>query len=159
MDIPKEPMDWFLEFIALAAILFMVAYLLSHYGGLPDKIPTHFGPGGQPDAYGPKATIWILPIIAILTFSIFNILNQKPHLFNYPTKITEENAFDQYRFATRMMRFINAAISAFMAYITYGIVQTALGKMSGLNGDYLWYFLLLILSGMIYYLRPNYQKK
>jgi uncharacterized membrane protein len=158
IDIPKEPIDWLLEFIGWAAIFFIVAYPLYHYGGLPDRIPTHFGPEGQPDAYGPKATIWTLPIVAILTFSLFVILNRKPHIFNYPTKITEENAFEQYQFATRLMRFLNSIISAFLAYITYGIVQTALGNQSGLNGNYLWLFLLLIFGAMAYYFWLNYQK-
>ncbi|MEM6377383.1 MAG: DUF1648 domain-containing protein, partial [Bacteroidota bacterium] len=99
IEVPKEPVDWFLEGVAWIAVLAMFLYLLYHYGSMPDRIPTHFGANGLPDAYGSKTSIWPLPIISLITFLILFFLNKAPHLFNFPTKITEENALSQYQAA------------------------------------------------------------
>lgn len=157
IEVPKEPLDWFLEGLAWITVFAMFAYPLYHYGNLPDEIPIHFGPNGQVDAYGPKRSIWILPIISLITFLIFFILNLSPHIFNYPTKITEDNALVQYQAATRLMRLLNAIITVFMAYITYGIVQTALGKQNGLGTNAIWIFMAAVVGITIYYFWKNKQ--
>lgn len=159
INVPKEPLDWFLEGVAWIAVLAMFAYPFYHYGSLPDKIPTHFGPNGQPDAYGAKRSIWALPIISLITFLIFIVLNRKPHIFNYPTKITEENALTQYQAATRLMRLLNTVITGFMAYITYGMVQTALGNKSGLDTNAVWIFMAAIFGITGYYIWDSQKKK
>lgn len=159
IDVPKEPLDLFLEGLAWIAVLAMFAYPLYYYGSLPDKIPTHFGPTGQPDAYGAKSSIWALPIICLITFLIFIVLNRKPHIFNYPTKITAENALTQYQSATRLMRLLNAIITLFMAYITYGMVQTALGNQSGLDSNAIWIFMAAIFGITGYYFWQSQKNK
>ncbi len=159
IEVPKEPIDWFLEGVAWIAIFSMFAYPLYHYGSLPEEIPTHFGPDGQPDAFGSKKSIWILPIISLITFIIFVVLNRSPHIFNYPTKITEDNALVQYQAATRLMRLLNAIITVFMAYITYGIVQTALENQNGLGTNAIWIFMTAVIGITIYYFWKNKQNK
>ena len=46
---------------ALAVILAIVGILI-----MPDTIPTHFGPSGEPDAWGSKFTVLLYPAILVL---------------------------------------------------------------------------------------------
>ena len=73
---------------------------------MPETIPTHFNFKGEADCYGSKSNLWILPGIAILIYSLFSILNRFPHIHNYMVNITEENAMKNYRFSSRMLRFV-----------------------------------------------------
>jgi uncharacterized membrane protein len=50
---------------------------------LPAVIPTHFNALGQPDDYGNKLTILILPFISTLLYFVLTKLNLHPHTFNY----------------------------------------------------------------------------
>ena len=144
IQIEKEPTDWLMEFLGLAAVVFLVAYPLLHYGSLPEQVPTHFGPNGAPDAYGHKSNIWVLPIIGLATYILMSVINRNPHTFNFPKKVTEENAFSQYKIASRLIRSINTIIVVFFAYIVYSMLQTALEKQSGLGTYALGLFLVAI---------------
>ena len=47
--------------VALAVILAIVGILI-----MPDTIPTHYGPSGEPDAWGSKFTVLLYPAILVL---------------------------------------------------------------------------------------------
>ncbi len=80
--------------VLLAAILLVVATLLIFsavaYSDLPARIPTHFNAAGTPDAFGPRASWWLLPIIGVVsTASIIGttlMLPRRPDLLNLPAK-------------------------------------------------------------------------
>ena len=65
---------------------------VANYFELPEIIPTHYNEAGEADSYGDKLNILALPIISTLLFIGLTILNKRPHLFNYPSEITKENA-------------------------------------------------------------------
>jgi uncharacterized membrane protein len=48
--------------------LFAIVYAGSHYGDLPDPVPTHFGISGEPDAWRPKSffTVMLMPILVFV---------------------------------------------------------------------------------------------
>lgn len=48
--------------------------------------------------------------IATTTFLLLTILNKYPYIFNYPVKITNQNAYPQYLNATRMIRYLKLSI-------------------------------------------------
>lgn len=49
------------------AFVFLAQFMLTgaFHSRLPDTIPTHWNFQGQPDAYGPRSTIWIMPLLSI----------------------------------------------------------------------------------------------
>ncbi|MEO0341210.1 MAG: DUF1648 domain-containing protein, partial [Bacteroidota bacterium] len=61
IDLPLEPLDRLLEFIALVSLAALVLLPILYFEQLPEKIPSHFGPGGLPDGYSDKSIIWLLP--------------------------------------------------------------------------------------------------
>lgn len=57
----------------LVALMFVAGALLYPY--LPDMVPTHWGLGGQPDAYNPKTWgAWIIPLMSLVFLVLFPLL-------------------------------------------------------------------------------------
>ena len=152
IKIPLDDTDRIIEFIGILAILTLVVIPVFYYGDLPDKIPTHFSMDGTPNAYGSKVFLWVLPIVGSALYLGLNVLCRFPHLFNYPWKITEENAERQYRLAIRMLRVMNVCIVWFMAYMNNVSIQTALGNQGGPNTFFILVLLALIFVPVIYYI-------
>lgn len=152
LDIPNETIDWILLGIGSVALLLMFGLPAYYYHSLPDQIPIHFGPNGKPDSYTGKIMIWLLPAIGAIVYFGLLIINRFPHTFNYLTPITEENAYRQYRIATRMIYALIAMITSIFAYITHVIIQTALGEKSGLGTYFTPIFLVLFFGVLGYFI-------
>jgi uncharacterized membrane protein len=69
----------FLIALGIAVVAMTAFVTAANYHELPERIPTHFGFSPEPNAYGPKPTAWMLPIVqvAIVLISGF-AANQKP---------------------------------------------------------------------------------
>lgn len=115
------PFDKTVEIIGWGIVIAMWCIVVLNYSKLPDIIPVHYNSAGKVDDYGDKSKIWVLLIIGSVIYTGMFFLSKKPHLFSYPTKITENNAFNQYSIATKLFRYINLIIILITAYL---IVQT-----------------------------------
>lgn len=104
---------------------------------LPAIIPTHFNSAGQVDGYGGKLILLIVPTLATLLYFGLTKLNNYPHLFNYMTEITEDNAKRQYTTVTTLTRFMKLAILLLFSLLILFTYFTAIGVTSGLG----WWFL------------------
>ena len=103
-------------YIALAGLLILP---LLYYWDLPGSIPQHYEMNGQPDAFGSKWMIWLLPLVGLIMYSGLTILNRYPNAFNYPVRITDENALRQYAFATKLVRSLKAFVASLFCYLNY----------------------------------------
>jgi len=146
VKIKKEPLDYFLEYGALIVLIAIWGFTIYHFNKLPNIIATHFDFNGNPDGFGSKNTIWLLPVIITSIYILIYALNRYPHKFNYLTKITEQNAQKQYRLASRMMRILLFNITIMFAYITFKEIDGAYTKSSSLEW---WFIPLLLLSTII----------
>ena len=122
-----KPIDKIMEL--LGYILLLLLWIITLYAlvNAPAIIPIHFDASGKVDGYGKKATILFLAFIPTLLFVGLTQLNKYPHLFNYMTTITEVNAEQQYRIATRFLRYLKAAILLLFNLIVLHIYLTAMG--------------------------------
>ena len=84
--------DKILEVLGWVSVVGIWALTLTNYSILPEIIPIHFNGAGKADGFGNKTHIFVLPIISTLLFIGLTILNKHPHIFNYPSQITKENA-------------------------------------------------------------------
>ena len=155
LHIPLSTSEILVEIAALVGVLLTVVVIVQSWPTLPDTIPTHFGVSGQPDAWGSRVSLWLLPGISILLVYIpLTIFSRFPHIGNYPWNITEENAETQYQLVRSMMGWIKAETVWLITYIIWKTIQVACGKASGLGTTFLWIFLLLIfLTPAIYFYR------
>ncbi len=150
LQINKEPIDSIIEVIGWIGLVLLIGLPAYYYGQLPDLIPSHFNFSGKVDATSGKGSIWVLPIIGIGLFALLSRMKKIPHKFNYLQKITEANAADQYKIATRSIRLLNAIVIWFLAYIVYSAIQTALGNQAGMNVYISSCFVVLILVCAVY---------
>ncbi len=137
IKIHREPFDRIVEAVGMAAVIVLISLPLTYYHELPEMIPSHFNGGGEPDDYNSKVIIWLLPAVGLFMYAGLAILNHYPHIFNYLTKINEQNARMQYKLATRMIRILNTVLACVFCYLTYVMIQTGLGNQSGLGKYFL----------------------
>ncbi|MEJ7821670.1 MAG: DUF1648 domain-containing protein [Chitinophagaceae bacterium] len=139
--------DKLIEISGIILLLIIWTLTTFNYFQSPDTVPIHFNLSGQPDGYGSKATLLFIPIIPTIIYLGLTQLNKYPHIYNYMTKITEENAKRQYTIATRMIRILKFSIVLIFTIDILSTLLMTLGKFSGLGAWYLpLTILILILS-------------
>ena len=127
------PLDNKLELISKVFLVVMWGLTVYTFLKLPAIIPIHFNASGQVDNHGNKQTLLILPILATIIYFGLTQLNKYPHIFNYMTRITEDNAEKQYTIATRILRFLKLAILLIFSLIILFTYLTTIGVTNGLG--------------------------
>jgi uncharacterized membrane protein len=133
IQIQLFPFDKTLERIGVIILVLMWGLTVYMIFKLPQTIPVHFNFSGEPDRYGNKVMILVLPIFGAAQFFLFTWLNKFPHIFNYPIKITEDNAEKQYLIATRMLRVVKVSVLILFTGIVLIIYLTTFGFIDGLG--------------------------
>ena len=147
-----------LEIFPLAFVVFALVYTDFYYHDLPARVPTHFGASGLPDAWSSKSfiNVYLLPLINLLVYLFTLLINlffiMRP---DNPRKVVnlsekEKDALGPERletirtFTTRGLWLINTLVTATLAYLTFGSINTALGRQDGL-GWFMWLFFAAIM--------------
>jgi uncharacterized membrane protein len=149
--------DMILEAAGWALVVILVASAFYFYSKLPGIIPVHFNFTGQPDSFGKKHTILLLPVIGLVSFAVLTLLNQVPFKFNYPAKITPENAMKQYTLMTRMIRYLKFILCLVFSAVTILTYETAIGKANGLGIWFVPMTLALILLPLLYFILRTFK--
>ena len=144
--------DKILEIVGWISVVGIWALPLINYSILPEIIPIHFNGAGKADEFGNKTHIFVLPIISTLLFIGLTTLNKHPHMFNYPSQITKENAVHQYTNATRMMRVLKLVIVLLFGLIIFKTIENVNGNADGLGTWFLPFTIGLFISLTIYFL-------
>jgi uncharacterized membrane protein len=152
----------FEKILELAAVIFLIAaFLLTllYWSNIPEIIITHFGITGNPDSYGGKGSLLIMPIVSAALNLLITLLSRFPHSFNYIVDITEENAGFQYNNARILMLCIKAEIMCMFAYLQWIFIIESL-KGNGSRGIlFLPVFLIVIFGTLIYFVKKSVKNK
>ena len=159
LKIQLSPMDQVLELLGWGALLALWVWTGTSYSSLPDSIPTHFNAAGEADGFGRKASIVGLPVIGTLLYIGLTLLNRVPHIFNFPTPVTQDNALPQYTNATRMIRCLKLILVLVFAGISFKTIQQANGTGEGLGLWFLPLTLVLIFVPLIHFVIKSFQTK
>jgi uncharacterized membrane protein len=143
--------DKVIEIVAGSSLLVVWGLIIVNYSDLPDIIPIHFNGSGEADRFEGKSNIWNLPIVASVLFIILSIVNRYPHIFNYPTKITKENAQRQYTYATRLIRSVKLIFVVVFGLVEFKTIQVAQGVANGLGTWFLPFVLAAVFIPIIYF--------
>jgi uncharacterized membrane protein len=154
ITLERSTTDTLMEIAGWVVTVGVWVLIAVNYAHLPDRIPTHFDAAGQPDAFGHKATILILPVVSTVLFLGLTLLNNYPHVFNYPTTITPDNALDAYTKATRLLRYLKLVVVFIFGMIAFKTIHTANGNAEGLG---VWF--LPVVLGLIFIPLVNYVLK
>ena len=118
-----------MEVLSICASVFIFIYTIRFYIKAPDIVPTHFGINGQPDSWGSKNMLFIISGIATVLYLFLTIMSKKPHLFNYPVIITEENAKRQYKLAIEFLSIIKFSVIVLFLMILNKILSAIAGEL------------------------------
>ncbi|MEG3847895.1 DUF1648 domain-containing protein [Microcoleus sp. herbarium19] len=151
-----SPLAFALELAAAIAILVSILLIVQFWAVLPDRIPVHFGFSGQPDAWGDKAMIWLLPAVAAILFAVLTAASRYGHIFKYPVRITDENAQRQYLLARGFLVWLKVEICWLFAFIVRQQIIVALGNAQRFSIEFVWGMIVLMLGTVGVYLVKAY---
>jgi uncharacterized membrane protein len=145
--------DYLFEIIGLIGIACLIVLPIYFFNDLPDQIPKHFNALGQVDSYGNRGIIWLLPAIGLFLYIGLTVLNRFPFAFNYPTKVTNDNAERLYTLGTRTVRLLKIIVVLSFVFLNFKTIEIALNKSTEIGKFYLPVFLavLTILIGIMVY--------
>jgi uncharacterized membrane protein len=152
LNLTRPPLDNILEAISVAALVAVALLIIHYWPGLPARIPVHFGPDGQPDSWGGKESLYLLPAIGILMYLTFTILYHFPRTYNYPVKLTEQNMARQYLLARSYMQLLKAEILWLFYYVELYSIKVALAQSSSLGVAFLPITLVIVFGSLAVYI-------
>lgn len=118
------------------------AFLILNFTSISDTIPVHYNIAGKSDGFGSRMTIFFMPTLSTILFVGMTFLNNYPHIFNYPSRITIQNAERQYTIATKLIRYLKLIIVITFSFITFQIANEQQ------KGSGIWFIPVFI--GLIY---------
>ena len=157
MKLKLTTIDKAFEMLGWISVLAVWVLTIANYTNLPDMIPIHYNVAGQADGFARKVSILIQPLISTVLFIGMTILNRFPHVFNYPTNITKDNALRQYTNATRMIRYLKIIIVVIFGVITLQTIRYATGEITELGVWFLPLILGLFFMPVIYFLIASFR--
>lgn len=117
--LPRTALENTLEFFAILGLIFSFYLLFRYYSQLPEQIPNHFGVDGQPDSWSGRELLILYPVISLLMFVTFALLERFPGIYNYPYPLTPKNIRTQYALARLLLGWLNFEILWLLAYIEW----------------------------------------
>lgn len=157
ISIPPDMNDYVLEFISIAFLLTACILTIHFWPQLPERIPVHLNAAGKVDRWGSRNTIWIFPAIAGVIYGGLSIIQRYPHTFNYLKPITRDNAYNAYRLAIQLMRFLKMSCLLLFLIVQWSIIQLAIQAESSANMLLLGLGLLVLFGGIGWYLWKSYR--
>ena len=145
--------DYLFEIIGVIGIICLFALPIYFFNDLPYQIPKHYNALGKVDSFGNHGLIWLLPVIGLVLYIGLTVLNKFPFAFNYPTKVTNENAERLYTLGTRTIRLLKVVVILSFAFLNFKTIEIALNRATEIGKFYLPIFLtvLAILIGTMIY--------
>ena len=141
IKIASNQLDKFLELACVILLIFTWGVTIYNYVISPITVPIHFDFSGKPDRYGDKLALLFVPIIPTVVYMALTKLNNYPHIFNYTTSITTDNAAKQYSIAIRMIRILKVAVVLIFAVDGIATLLVTMGISKGLG---VWFLPLAI---------------
>ena len=102
-----------LNAVSILLLLVMFGMVATHYGNLPERVPTHFNVGGDADRWRSRSVVWLLPLIAAHLFVLiraFSLLK-----VSFVPGADEPDTREQFRVVLALAQTL---ILAFMTYLS-----------------------------------------
>lgn len=148
-----------LELLTVAGLIYAAFCLIINYQALPPSIPMHFNYKGEVDSWGSKESIWFLAGITAVIYISMMWVARIPHMFNYPFKITAENAERQYRIARTFIKLLSAEIVWLFAVLLYSTMEVALSSATTMSPLFNYFFLAVVFVSTIAFFVLSYRAK
>jgi uncharacterized membrane protein len=144
--------DHVLDVAGWVLLLVLIGLTVYSYSVLPETIPTHYNARGEPDDYGHKEALFVLPGIAVALFIGFIFLIRSSHNVRKMHHASDpDKALRQYMLATRMMRVVKLTVAAQFILVTLGTYLVAQGMYDSLSRGFILGIVGMIFVPVVYY--------
>ncbi|MBP3951818.1 DUF1648 domain-containing protein [Halalkalibacter suaedae] len=111
-------------FISLVILAYHLINLFLFWPDIPDRIAIH-STKGEPDNWGSKYFVLVMPIIGLLIWWLLGLLTKNPEKLNY-INLTEKNREQQYNMSKKIMVLIQnlvliSSILANESFVRYSV--------------------------------------
>jgi uncharacterized membrane protein len=149
--VKKKVIPHWLRWLAGAILLLHWLMVIRSYASLPPSIPIHFNAKGVADNWGPKASIWMLPILATILFGLFSLLRRYIHLL--PKKTGGMSNQDGGLLEGRaMFAQLRLAVVLVMAADTFYNIRSATSSSKVESGALVPFIILVMLAPVFLFL-------
>ena len=132
MDVPRSPLESVLTLLAAAILIASFTVVGWYWPRLPASVPVHFNAAGKIDGYGSKLSLLAFPAIFTVMFVVLSALERVPRIYNYPWRLTPENAARQYRLARTLIVVLKLLLTMVCLVAVVAVVSGALhGRAAG----------------------------
>jgi len=139
---------------ALAGIAINLILFVYYWPKMPDAAAGVASTGLNRSAMFTFVTL--MPLIIYFGTTIMGLF---PRLFNYPVKITAENAAREYRLAANMLRAVKAEVVVCMLIIEWVFINIGMGEDMTLSPPFMILFLGLLAATILYFVYEMYRHK
>jgi uncharacterized membrane protein len=140
-SVPRTAYERVLQLAGVAVLMALCGYAFAVWGRIPPRVPVHFGARGLPDAWGARSSLLLLPVLGVALFVVLTVLERFPRLYNYPVRLTAQNAEALFRLGRQLVVTVKLTTTAILAYLFWASTRVALGEMPGLHR---WFFPLTL---------------
>ncbi|MEG1635259.1 MAG: DUF1648 domain-containing protein [Rikenellaceae bacterium] len=136
-----------IEALSLFSLLLTFAPLFFYNSLCAGKpIPIHYNINGEIDGWGSSSFLFYLALLALVTYVFFSVIPKFPKFFNYPVKVTTDNAKQLSALATGMLLRLKFLVILMFAYINNISVYIAMGNDANFNVFVLSAFMIVIFA-------------
>ncbi|MCS1352293.1 DUF1648 domain-containing protein [Mechercharimyces sp. CAU 1602] len=111
----------------ICVLLFMaiLLYLGIQWSALPSEIPIHFDETGKADGWGGKGFTLFIIMIPLVIYIVMTVMAKYPHHFNYPARLSHENAAAMYQNAQLLISWLKLEITLFFIWFSKRFIDAA----------------------------------
>lgn len=136
-----------LEGISAFVLVAGVIYAVVTYVGLPQIVPVHFGPNGEPDDWGDKNQFLLAPIMLSMVTLFCLVIARFPRIHNVPkTPSTAEGWQALYTCSRNMLLWTSIGVGLILVFVTYSTSHPEI------SGPWMALLVLFILAPIVYYI-------
>ena len=136
LDLPPSRLETMLRVLVVVGIAVCIVQLVLVWDALPASVPMHVGVTGRPDRYDSKSMLLFLPAVAVALTLLLTLVARFPQSFNYPVRVTPENAPRLYRQGRLLLAWLNVLLVWLCAAIEQQTVEIALGHAHAFSNGF-----------------------
>jgi uncharacterized membrane protein len=139
------------EWLAIVGLAVTVMIVATKYWTLPETIATHFNASGVANGWGSKTTLWFIPVMACVLFTLLTLIRFIPErMMNMPVSQAQRAAALPMCFA--LLGWVKVELMWVLAAASWMIVGEAQGRNSSLMTTILMVNPVVILGTVVFYL-------
>lgn len=150
-----EMLPWYMYLFPMLVTLGVIVYTAIQYPALPEQIPTHWGPSGQPDAFTTKSPISVisLPLILLVMQGMFLMINETTKrsgikLSATSTEVSRIRQLTLRKYSSWFMLLISLLMTMLFSFLQLSTIHEGLFG-EGMMLLFPLVFLLVILGGTL----------